>query len=238
MLRSISFVDNFIETRHATRYNIVLALSTGIFFGCSFPPMPLGSLACIALVPLLFLTERLRSLRRQFLYSYFSFFIASCIALYWVGGFTHAKDPFLMLAGGLVIVWEPFFFSLIVLSYLAVRKSFGLNAGLFALPFIWVAFEWMYALGQFAFPWLTLGTTQTYQLGNIQFAEITGVYGISLWLVVLNVLIFAVMMRAVAGKMRLSFGRSIVMFAAIIGVYLLPGLMPSRSMRHESRHQL
>jgi len=217
-------VDNAIETNHETRSNIVLALFTGIFFGCSFPPIPLGSLACISLVPLLFLAERLHSLRRQFLYSYFSFFIASCIALYWVGGFTHAKDPFLMLAGGLVIVWEPFFFSVIVLSYLAVRKSFGLGAGLFALPFIWVTFEWLYALGQFAFPWLTLGNTQTYQLANIQFAEITGVYGVSFWLLVLNVLFFLLLTGAVGEKEKLSLRRSLILTCAIAVIYLLPNL--------------
>jgi apolipoprotein N-acyltransferase len=217
-------VDNFIETKHATRTNIVLALSTGILFGCSFPPIPLGSLACISLVPLLLLIERLHTLRRQFLYSYLSFFVASCIALYWVGGFTHAKDPFLMLAGGLVLVWEPFFFSVIVLSYLVVRKSFGLNAGLVALPFIWITFEWLYALGEFAFPWLTLGNTQTYELGRIQFAEFTGVYGISLWLLIINLLFFILLMNVMREKERMSLKVNLLTTAAIAVVYLLPSL--------------
>ena len=115
---------------------------------------------------------------------------------------------------------------MIVLSYLAVRKNFGLSAGLFALPFIWVTFEWLYALGQFAFPWLTLGNTQTYQLGNIQFAEITGVYGISFWLVVLNVLFFSLLDECgcrAKGKAAVESEHRLV--AAIIAVvYLLPGL--------------
>jgi apolipoprotein N-acyltransferase len=215
-------VDNFIETKHATRTNIVLALSTSILFGCSFPPIPLGSLACISLVPLLLLIERLRSLRTQFLYSYFSFFVASCIALYWVGGFTHAKDPFLMLAGGLVLVWEPFFFSVIVLSYLVVRKSFGLSTGLVALPFIWITFEWLYALGELAFPWLTLGNTQTYELGKIQFAEFTGVYGISFWLLIINVLFFFLLINVMRERMSLKV--NLFTAAAIAFVYLLPNL--------------
>jgi len=215
-------VDNFTETNNATRTNIVLALSTGILFGCSFPPIPLGPLACIALVPLLLLTERLRSHRSRFLYSYLSFFVASCIALYWVGGFTHAKDPFLMLAGGLLLLWEPLFFSVIVLSYFFVRRSFGLNAGLVALPFIWISFEWLYALGEFAFPWLTLGNTQTYQLAKIQFAELTGVYGISFWLVILNVLFFFLLTGAMRKKEELSLKTNLAVTGAIAVVYLLP----------------
>jgi len=215
-------VDNFTETNNATRTNIVLAISTGILFGCSFPPIPLGPLACIALVPLLLLTERLRSHRSRFLYSYLTFFVASCIALYWVGGFTHAKDPFLMLAGGLLLLWEPLFFSVIVLSYLVVRRSFGLNAGLVALPFIWISFEWLYALGEFAFPWLTLGNTQTYQLAKIQFAELTGVYGISFWLVILNVLFFFLLTGAMRKKEELSLKTNLAVTGAIAVVYLLP----------------
>ncbi|MGA7160479.1 MAG: apolipoprotein N-acyltransferase [Bacteroidota bacterium] len=217
-------MDNFIETNHATRTNIVLALSTGVLFGCSFPPIPLGSLACISLVPLLLLIERLHSFRKQFLYSYLSFFVASCIALYWIGGFTHAKDPFLMMAGSFVLLWEPFFFSVIVLCYLVVRKNFGLNAGLAALPFIWVTFEWLYALGEFAFPWLTLGNTQTYQLEKIQFAELTGIYGISLWLVVMNVLFFFLLMAVLRNNDKKPVKAKLYLAVIIVIVYLLPNL--------------
>ena len=215
-------MDSHIETHHARRTDIFLALSTGLLFGCSFPPFPLGVLASVSLVPLLLLIERHRSLRSQFLYSYLSFFTASCIALYWVGGFTHAKDPFLMMAGGLVLLWEPVFFSLIVLSYSFVRKNLGLIAGLAALPFLWVTFEWLYALGEFAFPWLTLGNTQTYNLSKIQFAEITGVYGISFWLLVLNVLVFLLFRHSTRTEDRKRFRKSLIVAAGILVVYMLP----------------
>ena len=215
-------MDKFIETKRATRTNRILALSTGVLFGCSFPPFPLGVLACVSLVPLLLLIERLGSLRTQILYSYFSFFIASCIALYWVGGYTHAKDPYLMLGGGLVLVWEPFFFSLIVITYVAIRRSLGLAAALLALPFVWVTFEWLHAAGEFSFPWLTLGNSQTYQLGKIQFAELTGVYGISFWILVINVLFFLLVLRLVRDPENRSLKGKIYLSAIIIVVYLLP----------------
>jgi len=217
-------VDNLIETNKARRTNLYLALSTGILFGCSFPPFHLGVLACVSLVPLLLLIERLNTLRAQFLYSYLSFFVGSCIALYWVGGFTHAKDPFLMMAGGLVLLWEPVFFCMIVLSHVFIRKNLGLAAGLMALPFLWITFEWLYALGEFAFPWLTLGNTQTYQLEKIQFAEITGVYGISLWLVILNVLVFTLFIRSAKVDDRKRQQQSTSIAIGIVIVYMLPNL--------------
>jgi len=215
-------VDKFIETNHARRHHIILALATGILFGCSFPPFPFGVLASVSLVPLLLLIERLDSLRKQILYSYFSFFIASCIALYWVGGFTVAKDPFLMLAGGLLLLWEPIFFSVIVLSYIIVRKSFGIKTALIAFPFLWITGEWLYALGEFAFPWLTLGNTQTYQLDKIQFADITGVYGISFWLVILNVLAFVLLTSILKTAERKISRHQLFLTAAILLIYIAP----------------
>ena len=214
-------MDTLIETKHATRIDFTLALSTGILFGCSFPPFRLGMLACISLVPLLLLIERTGSLRKLLSYSYFSFFVASCLALYWVGGFTHAKDPYLMMAGAFVLCWQPVVYSVVVLSYRFVRKSFGLGIGLTALPFLWVTLEWLYALGEFAFPWLTLGNTQTYQLSKIQFADISGVYGISLWIMAINVLFFLLALRLLTDGERykrhaLTFG------AGILLLYVLP----------------
>ena len=220
-------MDKLIETKHATRTNRILALTTGVLFGCSFPPFPLGVLACVSLVPLLLLIERLGSLRKIILYAYFSFFIASCIALYWIGGYTHAKDPYLMLGGGLALVWEPFFFSLIVLTYVAIRRNCGLIAGLFALPFVWVTFEWLHAFGEFSFPWLTLGNSQTYQLGKIQFAEYSGVYGISFWILVINVLFFFLLIGVLRDDEKRSLKRSLYIGAAIVIIYLLPDLYSS-----------
>ena len=215
-------MESPIETNYDRRTNISLALSTGVLFGCSFPPFPLGILASVSLVPLLLAIERLHSLRAQFLYSYISFFAASCIALYWVGGFTHGKDPFLMMAGGLVLLWEPVFFGVIVLTYAFVRRNFGLVVGLLSLPFIWVTYEWLYALGEFAFPWLTMGNSQTFQLEKIQFADVTGVYGISFWLLLLNVLSFGFILLATRPGGTSRVRNSAMICAAILLVYIAP----------------
>jgi apolipoprotein N-acyltransferase len=215
-------VEQSIETKRATRTNFLLALATGIAFGCSFPPFHLGALACVALVPLLLLIERLDRFSNQFRFTYFSFFIGSLIALYWVGGFTHAKDPFLMMAGSLLLVAEPVFFCLLIATYIFLRRKFGLKIGLFLLPIVWITFEWLYAVGEFSFPWLTFGNTQTYNLAKIQFAEITGVYGISMWIVIMNVLCFVLLLQQVHPEWKTSLSNNLYTAGAIILVYFAP----------------
>jgi apolipoprotein N-acyltransferase len=176
----------------------------------------------VALVPLLILLERPGSYFQKFRFLYLTFFIASCIALYWVGGFTHMRDPYLMMAGGLLLLAEPVFFSLIMLTYSFVRKKLGLTIALIALPAIWVTWEWLYAYGQFSFPWLTLGNTQTYYLQKIQFAEITGVYGISFWVVAINVLVFLLFLEATKAGWKLTQRKTLLMLTAIFALYIAP----------------
>ncbi len=132
------------------------------------------------------------------------------------------RDPYLMMAGGLLLLAEPVFFSLIMLTYSFIRKKLGLTIALIALPAVWVTWEWLYAYGQFSFPWLTLGDTQTYYLQKIQFAEITGVYGISFWIVAINVLIFSLFFEATKAGWKVTQRKSILLIAAIAVIYIVP----------------
>ncbi len=81
--------------------------------------------------------------------------------------------------------------------------------------------EWLYALGELAFPWLTIGNTQTYQLEKIQIADITGVYGLSFWLLIINVLVFFLVRVIQSGSKD---NRRFYLGTAIIILYMMPNL--------------
>ena len=206
--------------------NSGLAIGFAILFAVSFPPFPSGFLAAVAFVPLLMLMDRPMTRGARFRTLYGAFFLASLFTLYWVGNFTSAKDPFLMMAGVLLLLWQPFFFLLPMGVYASVKHRLGRTAALIAFPCIWVTFEWLYALGEFSFPWLTIGNTQTYQLDKIQFIEITGVYGLSFWLLILNVLVLFLIDIWKKGH-SLASSTSIVLIGTIIVLYLAPDFYSS-----------
>jgi apolipoprotein N-acyltransferase len=208
----------------------LLAGASGVLFGLSFPPFPFGVLATVCFVPLLFLLEQLEGYGRYFRYTYFTFFIGCLIALYWVGGFTHRKDEYLMMAGGMVLLFQPFMLTLPIMLYRFVRKRVGLNTGLITLPFLWIFYEWIYALSEFAFPWLTLGNTQTYHPYKIQFIDITGVYGISVWLMIINILFFSLLLFGKNARTRLAIATSIIV------LYILPGFYTPENSFHLSEN--
>jgi apolipoprotein N-acyltransferase len=212
-------MKNIFSTRPDTRRSLLLAVLTGVLLGVAYPPFPLGVFAYVGFVPLFFLLERLDGIGRSVRYLYLTFFIMCAISLYWVGGFTHLKDQYLMMAGGLLLVWQPVYFTFAMLVFVFVKKQFGAKAGVLSFPFIWVTFEWLYALSQASFPWLTLGNTQTYYLQLIQFIEITGVYGLSFWILVLNVIAYFI----VAGIMAKGMSKTAAWQAALFAiVFVMP----------------
>lgn len=62
--------------------------------------------------------------------------------------------------------------------------------GNFALVFYWIGFEHFYLHGEITWPWLTLGHGFMFNTKLIQWYDTTGVFGGSLWILVINLLLF------------------------------------------------
>jgi apolipoprotein N-acyltransferase len=208
------------DPRWKTR--IGLALLSGVLLGISFPPFPTGACAAIAFAPFFILFEDVVEYGKALRLSYLVFLVFNLIALYWTGGFTHAKDWYLMTAGLAVLAFHPMFFWATILPFIFIRKRLGFNAAVLAFPFIWVGYDYFRSLTEYSFPWLTLGNTQTYNLASIQIAEYTGVYGLSFWLLVLNVLLYFLATNVVRKKWGLISGKSISFALILVVVYALP----------------
>jgi len=203
---------------------VTLACLTGFLLGLSFPPLRLGLLACVGLVPLFFLLERLERYSDVVRYGYLTFLVLNIITLYWIGGYTHRNDMFLMLGGAAVIVIHPFFFLVPALGFFFVRKVLGRFIALLAAPFFWVGFDWLHSLGELGFPWLTLGNTQTYAVERIQFITYTGVYGITFWIVAVNALVYLLLQKVLSREWKLLSFKGLSLTFALIIVVLLPGI--------------
>ncbi len=175
----------------STKKRLLLAGGTGILLALAYPPIPTGALAFVAFIPFFFLFEEIGTYWRGFRYAYFAFFVLNVLTLYWTGGFTHGRDSYMMIAGGLLLLAHPFFFCVPILAFICIRRAFGYRAAVLAFPFLWVAFEYLHASTELSFPWLTLANTQTYDRDAIQFISITGSYGLTMWILWINVLTYS-----------------------------------------------
>ncbi len=201
--------------------NILLAVISGIMLGFSFPPFETGILSAFAFIPLFFLLSNVEEYGRSLRYSYLAFFIFNLIAISWVGGFIHAKDQYLMVAGAALLVVHPLFLSIPIVAFTFIRRNLSFKTAIFTFPFIWVSFEYLHSLSELAFPWLTLGNALTYDLSLIQFASITGVYGLSFWLLWINVIAFVVIVKLILKEWEPKSINTIALLSLIALLYLI-----------------
>lgn len=204
------------------RVRATLCVISGAMLGLSFPPSPLGILACFGLVPWLIVLAEIDEMGTSLRYSYLTFVVFHIITLNWTGGYAHMQDPYMMIAGAVTMLVHPLFYFLPAAGYVLVRKHLGDWIALIALPFLWVGYEYSHMLSEWSFPWITIGNSQSYNLSGIQFISATGVLGLSFWIVLLNVLAFILYSQLAHERWQPLSRQSVLLAAAIIALYLLP----------------
>jgi apolipoprotein N-acyltransferase len=146
----------------------------------------------IGFVPLLWIENQLFAARAVsktsywtiFKLSYNAFVIWNICSTYWV-----ANAGF--IAGGIAILLNSFFMTLPFLAFHFIKKRYNEKIGYLAFISCWLSFEWWHLYWDLSWPWLTLGNSFHHSTYLVQWYEYTGVFGGSLWILVLNVLIFS-----------------------------------------------
>ncbi|MEX0602583.1 MAG: hypothetical protein WD295_04525, partial [Bacteroidota bacterium] len=177
------------------RFNVAMAVASGVLLGAAFPPSPLYSLAYVAFIPFFVLFDRLERWGQVIRFSYLSLFAFNLVSLYWVGGFSHMRDGYLMLSGSALVLLHPAFFLVGILPAWVVRQRLGRTAFFAAFPLTWIGFEYLHSLTEFAFPWVTVGNSQAYDLARSQVVEYTSVYGLSFLVIVFNILAYSILVK-------------------------------------------
>lgn len=166
------------------RKGYIFILISALLFSLTFPPFPLGFLAYFSLVFLFFALEKQKDWD-AFKIGYFWGIITNSLLLFWIG---YAAPLAILGAIGAVLVLS-LYPAFLFLCFNQIKKKLESKA-IFFIPFLWVGMEYLRSLGEIGFPWLYLAYTQTYYLELIQYASFTGVWGVSFWIVWLNVFVF------------------------------------------------
>ena len=161
--------------------------ASGLLIGFSFPfidIVPTSPLAWVGLVPLLFELEKHLDNFKRFAWSAFLVMVIfNSISACWV---LVATIP------GALILWFPHAFmnAIPFLLLYPIQRKIGWTTSLFLIPFLWTGWEWLHIQSQFSFPWLLMGNTQSTIPLMIQYAEFTGVWGITLWVMLVNICVY------------------------------------------------
>lgn len=162
--------------------NLILAFLSGLLLTLAFPQFDLAFLVWIALVPVLIVLNR-QPLTGAFLHAFLTGISFSMGMGYWVNlipGFTLLDYTL----GG--IYWGSYL-GLFGLVFCWLSQQTCLPAIVTAPP-LWIAIEYLRShVGFLGIPWSLLGHSQYENLWLIQIAAVTGVYGVSFVIVMVNV---------------------------------------------------
>lgn len=188
------------EEKKQRNKNRIAGISSGILLGFSFPPSPFPYLMLFALAPYFFVIEKKERLSEINKFTYLTFFFFNLIALYWVGSWTKEADPFLMIGGAVLLIFNPLLFLIPSTLFYFAKKAADIKTAFLLFPFFWVFYEFIYTLTDLRFPWLTLANGIVKFNLFIQPADVVGAYGISLLILFANVFAFFALKEMFARK--------------------------------------
>jgi len=158
-----------------SRWALPLVLASSFLGAVCFPSFAcqegLAPLAYIAPVPLFLLFEAV-SYRRGLFYGAGFGVLQGMLVNYWLGTFS-------LISLQLVSFFFLFAYTLFLIPSLWAYRRLGAPRFL-VLPLAWVFFEYLRSLGFLGYPWGLWGASQYRFLPLIQIASLTGVWGVSL----------------------------------------------------------
>lgn len=186
----LSAIWFFIVFLRIKRYNLRwLTLSTlsGLLLSVGFPVSPLTPLMFLGFVPLLMVEKEISTQNKQhgiLKYAYNAFAVWNIGATWWVSNAG--------LAPGMIANFLNAFF--MAVTFWLFHKSRHILRGWHLASFVifWLAFEYVHLNWEISWSWLTLGNAFAQYPSWIQWYEYTGVFGGSLWILLINISIFKI----------------------------------------------
>lgn len=166
---------------------ILLSLLSGLLFFLAWPMVNLTVAIFFAFIPLLLLEQQQYSRLKFFGLIYLALFTWNISTTWWIWNAS-------MVGAWLAIFVNSLLMCIPIMGFRAMKKRFGHNIGYTALIVFWMSFEYLHLQDWgLSWPWLTIGNVFAGRTNWIQWYEFTGTSGGSLWVLLVNVLLFKVL---------------------------------------------
>jgi len=193
----------------------LLAIAGGVMLSLAWLGFP-GWLLFVAFLPLLLIDDYFVSFPSRFKsisfwgYSLLTFLIWNTMTTWWI---IHATAVGAFLA----IIANSLLMSLVFLLAHVIRRHSRATTGYLAYIVLWLSFELAHFHWDIEWPWLTLGNGFANNVRMVQWYSVTGTLGGSLWIWLVNILLFR-FLKMLAAK---ADTRQILKSGTWIGVVVL-----------------
>ncbi|MDQ3048280.1 MAG: apolipoprotein N-acyltransferase [Bacteroidota bacterium] len=185
-----TIIDFIIFVRVRTYQLYLLSVMSGLLLGFSWFPNSFLPLIFIAFVPLLMAEQEVFSNPYKhrsitlFVCSYLTFFLWNIISTWWVKNASFGGAAMAILCNALLM-------SMVFMTFHSVKKRIGEKWSYLIFISFWLGWEYFHLNWHLSWPWLTLGNVFADFPSIIQWYEFTGVFGGSLWILTVNLLLFS-----------------------------------------------
>ncbi len=214
---------------------LLLSLVSGLLIVLSFPKPDMGFLAWIAIVPLLYAIEN-QDLQAAFGTGLVAGLVYNTGLLYWIVFVITQYGNTSFLAGVaimfLLVIYLSLYPAFFCLGVAYFRKR-GIR-GVIVAPLLWVSLDYLKGFLFSGFPWEDLAYSQHGYLPVIQIGDITGIYGITFLIVLLNCIVYDLLLSP-GGKGKKLWPGIVVGFGLLslvlgYGIYRMDSL--NKSLQH------
>ena len=165
----------------STDWGLFLAILSALLFSISFPSFlslrGFPALAWISLIPL-FLAIIHAPVGKGIFFGVAYGALQSLILNYWHGTYSYISLSFTVLISAVL-------FALFFLIFVPIVKS-SRRWGFLTATILWVSFEYLRSLFYIGYPWGLIGVSQYLYRPVIQIADLTGIWGVSFLVVLVN----------------------------------------------------
>jgi apolipoprotein N-acyltransferase len=219
MKKKIQTVNDSSNSIISVRWDAVsLAVLSGLLLFLSFPKFGTGWLAWIAFLPLFFALKKASSVRNALVFGLITGVISYVGIIYWIA-FVIVNYGNLPLHTGIALMLLLAFYLSVYISLFAGLVFYFQNkiSLCFAAPVIWVCFEYLKSIVLTGFPWENLGYSQYLNIYLIQVADVTGVFGLSFLIILVNATLFELANKGT--KKTFIFATVVFLIMAMVYVY-------------------
>ena len=164
-------------------FPIALSILSGLFLATAWPPSSYTWFVFFAWLPLLWIAEKTTKKSSFYWYSFIAIFTWNALTTWWLWNSTDVGSILAIAANSLIM-------SLPWLGYFLFKQKMDNRIGTIALIAFCMLFEYIHLNWQLSWPWLSLGNVFAGKTEWIQWYEYTGIGGGTLWILLVNILLF------------------------------------------------
>ncbi len=175
---------------------LLLSIFSGVLLSFAWPVDGFYPLIFIAWIPLLMLEKSFSDKGKTNVafmgYSLLSMLVWNVLTTWWIKNASFGGALMAIIANSVLMAFVLYLFHVV-----KVKK--GEKIGYVALVALWMSFEYIHLRWDITWPWLNLGNVFANQIEVIQWYEYTGVFGGTLWILIINILLFQILNKKTEG---------------------------------------